>query len=1054
MIPGDPLMVFRTWNNSLHFCNWRGVTCSTRHQRITVLDLASLELAGSVSPQIGNLTFLREISLGNNTFTGELPQEIGRLSRLQNLYISNNSFQGKFPKNISRCSNLKVIDIYDNDFVGEIPTELGSLSSLLHMHLSKNHFSGRIPPSLGNLSALRLFIVNKNSLHGEIPSELGRLSKLEAFQVFSNNLTGMIPLQLFNISSITSFAVLLNQLTGELPSNLGLTLPNLQEFYFALNNFSGPFPPSLSNASKLTLFDIAWNSFTGPIPMNLGSLHNLEKVSLGLNKLGNGKPDDLSFLNSMSNCTKLTRLFLVNNGFGGVLPNSIANFSRKLTVLRLDGNYIIGSIPNEIGNLVSLDIVALNENLLEGTIPESIGKLSKLQGLYLYNNNISGEIPSSIGNMTRLSVFASQVNMLEGSIPISLGNCKNLQALDLESNQLTGLIPMEIIGLTSLTIGLFLNKNHLIGPLPSQVGSLKNLGQLDVSGNRLTGTIPSSLGDCQVLEYLYMQDNLFEGTIPSTFERLKGIQVLNLSHNNLSGEIPRLLGELPLIQHLDLSFNSFEGEVPDEGAFKNMSSFSLVGNTNLCGGIQALQLPTCPKDFPKDKGKRFPHRLIPILIIVPIVILLACLFAILYRLRKSKKMNDSDSELQNEYPKVSYGELLQATNGFSSTNLIGEGSFGSVYKGILNPQNQIVAVKVLNLQQSGAAKSFLAECETLRNIRHRNLIKIITTCSSTDFKGNEFKALVLEFMPNGSLEDWLHQDRLNRGKLNLLHRLNMAIDVANALDYLHHHCETSITHCDLKPSNVLLDEDLCAHVSDFGLAKFHLATTSQSNLSQASSMAIRGTIGYVAPGGDLVKVTSSVSSLQPLASQRAAVTIEIETLKLILENNTKEDDEQVSSHGGERRANNSNMEVCLAAILQVGVSCSVESPLERIDIGEALVELNMDVCSLDSTIWRDCSFIQAIDFTSIAGISQNPKCVNTFNELEPPNSIKNNIDGGDGQSSEDTIIAVPLDSYFNGIDCNLDNGESRLDPNGRCEQPYELQPDDDCLFDLPCEQSL
>lgn len=156
---------------------------------------------------------------------------------------------------------------------------------------------------------------------------------------------------------------------------------------------------------------------------------------------------------------------------------------------------------------------------------------------------------------------------------------------------------------------LFLNKNHLIGSLPSQVGSLKNIGQLDVSGKKLNGTIPSSLGDFQVLEYLYLQDNFFEGTIPSTFERLKGIQVLNLSHNNLSGKIARLLGELPLIQNLDLSFNSLEGEVPDEEAFKNMSSFCLVGNTNLCGGIQALQLPTRPKDFPKDKGNRFPHKI-------------------------------------------------------------------------------------------------------------------------------------------------------------------------------------------------------------------------------------------------------------------------------------------------------------------------------------------------------------------------------------------------------------------------------------------------------------
>ncbi|KAM7463933.1 hypothetical protein LguiA_032054 [Lonicera macranthoides] len=104
-----------------------------------------------------------------------------------------------------------------------------------------------------------------------------------------------------------------------------------------------------------------------------------------------------------------------------------------------------------------------------------------------------------------------------------------------------------------------------------------------------------------------------------------------------------------------------------------------------------------------------------------------------------------------------------------------------------------------------------------------------------------------------------------------------------------------------------------------------------------------------------------------------------------------------------------------------------------------------DMCSLDSIIWRDCLFIQSIDFTSIVGISQNPKCVHTFNELEPQNSIKNNIDGGDGQSSEDMIITMPLDSYFNGINCNLDNGESRLDPNGRCEQPYELKPDDDSL---------
>ena len=106
---------------------------------------------------------------------------------------------------------------------------------------------------------------------------------------------------------------------------------------------------------------------------------------------------------------------------------------------------------------------------------------------------------------------------------------------------------------------------------------------------------------------------------------------------------------------------------------------------------------------------------------------------------------------------VSYESLLKATGGFSSANLIGAGSFGSVYKGILDPDQTVVAVKVLFLHQRGALKSFMAECEALRNIRHRNLVKIKTACSSSDFQGNDFKALVYEFMHNGSLESWLHQ---------------------------------------------------------------------------------------------------------------------------------------------------------------------------------------------------------------------------------------------------------------------------------------------------------
>ena len=187
--------------------------------------------------------------------------------------------------------------------------------------------------------------------------------------------------------------------------------------------------------------------------------------------------------------------------------------------------------------------------------------------------------------------------------------------------------------------------------------------------------------------------------------------------------------------------------------------------------------------------------------------------------------------------RVPYAELASATNGFASENLIGAGSFGSVYRGRMrgNDQHIAVAVKVLNLMQRGATQSFIAECETLRCARHRNLVKILTVCSSIDFQGREFKALVYEFLPNGNLDQWA---------LDLIGRLHIAIDVASTLDYLHQYKPTPIIHCDLKPSNILLDSDMVAHVGDFGLARFLHQDTNQS--SGWASM--RGSIGYAAPG--------------------------------------------------------------------------------------------------------------------------------------------------------------------------------------------------------------
>ncbi|CAL5429461.1 unnamed protein product [Camellia sinensis] len=968
MISGDPLGILNSWNHSIHFCNWHGVSCGRRHQRVTVLNLPSLGLVGPLSPYIGNLTFLRMIDLSNNSFHGEIPLEIGKLFRLQYLQLFINSFEGEFPANLTYCSDLRVISLVDNNLGGKIPAELGSLSNLIKFSVAKNHFTGPIPLSLGNLSNLVGLSLSHNNLEGSIPFELARFSKLQILILGFNNFSGMVPTSLYNISSITYFSVNDNQLHGSFPSNLGLTLPKLQAFHIGSNQFYGPIPSSIANASGLVEIETSQNSLTGPLPMNFGTLYELQKLNSHTNRLGTGdrKGNELmDFLTSLSNCSNLQWLDMAINGFKSLLPDSIANLSTTITRLTLDGNYIFGSIPLGIGNLVNLRTLYLSTNMLVGSIPNSIGKLSNLEQLLLLRNNISGEIPSLIGNITRLGILDLSINMIEGSIPVSLGDCTNLREFYLEDNHLTGDIPQEIFGLSSLTI-LILSQNYLRGFLPQEVGNLKNLERLNISENKLFGEIPATLSNCQVLEFLYMMGNLFEGTIPESFKQLKGLQVLDVSRNNLSRQIPSFLSELPLLLNLNLSYNMFDGEIPNGGVFRNISAFSIVGNKKLCGGIKVLQLPACPAKDLKERRRPFKRRVIVVVVTLTIFLLIVCTSAIIYRTRRSRQQASSTLPLQNQLLQLSYGEIFHATNGFSSTNLIGEGRYGLVYKGILKFGELIVAVKVLKLHECGAIKSFKTECEALKNIRHHNLVKVITSCSSIDFKGNDFKALVFEFMKNGSLENWLHpisfSEQQDPNHFTFVQRLNIAIDVASALDYLHHHCEVAIVHCDLKPSNILLDDNLCAHVGDFGLTRILSATTGISSHHQSSSIGIRGTVGYVAPEygmGEEVSTQGDMYSfgvllLEMFTGKRPTDNMFIDNINLhiyakkslsdqvmqIVDRRIILAEEEEPSRAQQSSTNNiSKLEVCLALVIQIGVSCSVELPHERMNARDVLMEL-------------------------------------------------------------------------------------------------------------------
>lgn len=853
-IASDQFGELSSWNDSTNFCNWRGVTCGRRHKRVTKLDLHGLRLRGSVSPHIGNLSFLRLIELSNNSFSGEIPPEVGRLFRLQYLYLANNTFTGEIPAQLSNCSELREIDFGRNRLLGRIPSELGSLANLELLQLGANNLTGSIPPSIGNLTSLVHFSVPYNNLEGRIPEEIGHLNNLSILAVGANKFAGELPSSLYNVSSITIISTASNRFNGTLPANIGLTLPNLEWLAISSNEFSGPIPVSLSNASKLEALVLSTNNFVGEVPRDLGKLVHLWWLGFGTNFLGSNSTDDLKFLISLKNISSLETLDFSDNQFGGVLPASIANLSTTLASLYLGGNRISGVVPATLEKYTNLQVLDMSANLFTGIIPSYFGRFPNMQGLDLSRNRLFGPIPSSFGNLTRLTELYLYGNKFNGSIPPSIGNCRNLQYLDISQNRLTGAIPKEVTDLSSLSLLLNLSQNSLTGNLPGEVSNLKNINALDVSENNLSGKIPSTIGDCESLEYLDLQGNSFQGVIPSSLASLKGLSHLDLSRNNLSGIIPKDLQNLSFLVYFNASFNDLGGEVPTGGVFRNESGISLMENNKLCGGISALQLPACPIIKPKKRGLSPVLKLTIIITSVVLCFLMLSLFLVLYLKRKSKK--DSCSRLStedldpNHLSKVSYKMLYDATGGFSPDNLIGSGSFGSVYKGILAQGESIVAVKVLNLEQKGASKSFMAECMALKNIRHRNLLKIVTLCSSMDYNGNEFKALVFDFMANSSLEEWLHrrtEDATHRRNLNFLQRLNISIDVASALYYLHAECEPPIVHCDLKPSNVLIDNDMVAHVGDFGLARI-LSTSNGGSQNQTSTIGLKGTVGYAAPG--------------------------------------------------------------------------------------------------------------------------------------------------------------------------------------------------------------
>ncbi|XP_028082865.1 probable LRR receptor-like serine/threonine-protein kinase At3g47570 [Camellia sinensis] len=274
----------------------------------------------------------------------------------------------------------------------------------------------------------------------------------------------------------------------------------------------------------------------------------------------------------------------------------------------------------------------------------------------------------------------------------------------------TGGVLFTFGNLSSL-IMFYASFNGINENIPKILSQLTNLNGLALTQNKLVGSIPSSIFNLSSITVIDIVGNQIQGTLPSNIEiTLPNLQWLNSGLNLFTGSIPISMSDATKLYHLDFG----TGDLNFLNSWVQATNLNFLDlSSNNFGGV----FPESISNFSTNLGK--------------------------LRLQNKKIVGSILTRMGIC--------LLKATDGFSPSNLTG---VGSVYEGILCQSEKIVAVKVLNLQCRGASKSFFAECEALRHIKHRNLVKVLTACSSVDYHSDDFKVVVYEFMVNGSLEDW------------------------------------------------------------------------------------------------------------------------------------------------------------------------------------------------------------------------------------------------------------------------------------------------------------
>ncbi|ESQ29608.1 hypothetical protein EUTSA_v10023329mg [Eutrema salsugineum] len=555
------LKVFRLSSRSSLFHTDLEIPWQPRFQ-LSIIELQYCNL-GTVPIFLQHQKDLRLINLSNNKLTGELPSWLLEQNpKLGVLLLQNNSFTMlKWPRLLLNHS-LKVLDLSTNKFSGQLPNNIGMvLPNLRHLNLSNNGFQGNLPSSSGKMNMLQFLDLSHNYLSGILPRKfLMGCYSLRILKLSHNRFSGVVFSEQANLTSLSFFKADNNRFTA---IAAGLSRSNgLLTLDMSSNYLQGVIPSWFGDFSFWYLL-VSGKLLNGAIPRTMFN----KSTTIALLDLSRNK-----FLGNLPECFNCKLMFLNDNEFSGVIPNT---FLQNVEVLDLRNNNLSGKIPRFVSN-VFIKYLLLRGNRLTGDIPKDLCSLSSIKILDLANNKLNGSIPSCLNNVSFGRSLSHETDVF--SAIFGLG-------LDIEVGAYSGSLDLQPEFNPPYNSDLkfifeFASKSRYDS---YNEGSLDYMFGLDLSNNELSGEIPGELGDLHRIRSLNLSHNSLSGLIPKSFTNLTDIESIDLSFNVLHGSISQDLGKLHYMVVFNVSYNNLSGSIPSQGKFSTLDETNYIANPLLCG---------------------------------------------------------------------------------------------------------------------------------------------------------------------------------------------------------------------------------------------------------------------------------------------------------------------------------------------------------------------------------------------------------------------------------------------------------------------------------------